>query len=234
MELKIKSQDGDAKNTNTNTPPVDDFSDLEQTAYTMTSTDVQYSMNRDLVIEKKKESPIVKYVIYILAIIIIAVVGKTLYDKYANSTKDITYLLKSSESAIASDLGITFADAPNEVSGVYQYTNNGKITVQGSPDLSIIYINGKQTGIKINSKAYSVYNLKIGDPEYKIDELTNYNYDDCFDVINNIGGASEESFYYNRANNDCLLIITSNNSGRIVSITYYNDFKKISETLSDI
>ena len=49
-----------------------------------------------------------------------------------------------------------------------------------------------------------------------------------------VGGQSTAWFYYNSANNDCMVIIVNDNSARVVAMTYFNDYKLISENLSGI
>ena len=52
-------------------------------------------------------------------------------------------------------------------------------------------------------------------------------------VINDImDGESDTYYYYNKKNNDCLVLVVNNRSNRIADMTYYTNYRKMTEQLS--
>ncbi len=174
----------------------------------------------------------------IIGILIIAVIiGGAAYGinyMIGSSGKDISNQLILSEAEIGLNLGITFEDNENKVKSVRQYTK-GKVTVRSGGDLNIIYVDGKQVGVNTRSRKYRFYNVGINDAEKDVIEAMTYKYDDSMIVINDImDGESDTYYYYNKKNNDCLVLVVNNRSNRIADMTYYTDYKKMTEQLSGL
>ena len=151
-----------------------------------------------------------------------------------SSGKDISNQLILSEAEIGLNLGITFEDNENKVKSVRQYTK-GKVTVRSGGDLNIIYVDGKQVGVNTRSRKYRFYNVGINDAEKDVIEAMTYKYDDSMIVINDImDGESDTYYYYNKKNNDCLVLVVNNRSNRIADMTYYTDYRKMTEQLSGL
>lgn len=151
-----------------------------------------------------------------------------------SSGKDITSELSKSEEDIAKDLKITFEDNEKRANGIPQYAN-GTITVRSGKDLHVVYLNGKQIGVNTDSRKYRFYGIGINDPEQTAMKKTTYVYDDSMVVLTDmLGGNSKTYFYYNKKNKDCLALTISDSTNRVVNMTYYTDYKKITATLSAI
>ena len=220
--------DGNADNR------IDDFSDLEASSYkpVVISTDVP---NVDDLVSKKDKN-ITGTIIKAVVALIIAIIAFTAVKKIIKnvSGKDITDYVNKSEEEIEKALDIKLTDAPEKVSSVHQYSN-GNISVSSDGDVSVIYINGIQKGVKVDSKKYSMFGVKIGDPAYKLEDNLKYNYTGVFNVLDDMmSGKSTTDYYYNRDKNDCFIVIVNEDSGRVVSMSYYNDFRIISENLSGL
>ena len=62
-----------------------------------------------------------------------------------------------------------------------------------------------------------------------------YEYDDCMILLDDVtNGESDTYFYYNEKKNDCLVLTVNNRSNRIADMTYYTDYKKVTEKLSGL
>ncbi len=213
----------------------DDFSDLESPAYKpiVISTDVP---NVDDMISKKGNDvvgTIIKIAVAVVICIVAFTVGKKIINKMAGG-KDITNYVNKSEQEIEKALGVNLTDSPDKVSSVHQYSR-GNVSVSSDGEISVIYINGVQKGVKIDSKKYTMFGIKIGDPAYKLEDNLKYNYSGTFNVLDDMmSGKSTTDYYYNRDKNDCFIAIINEDSGRVVSMSYYNDFGMISENLSGL
>ena len=85
----------------------------------------------------------------------------------------------------------------------------------------------------VRLRLYRFFDIGINDPKYTAESETTYNYESSFVVANElIGGNSETNYYFNRKNNDCLVLVVNKGTNRVVDMTYYTDYKKISENLS--
>ena len=151
-----------------------------------------------------------------------------------SSGKDITNKLTMTEDELAKDMKIEFTDNEAKVKSVQQYSN-GTVTVRSGGDLNIIYINGKQMGINTSSRKYRFYNVGINDPEVNADRDMTFEADGAMSILSDMtGGKSDAYYYYNEKNNDCLVVIVSKESNRVVDMTYYYDYKKVTENLGSI
>ncbi|MBQ9279126.1 MAG: hypothetical protein IJ224_10900 [Lachnospiraceae bacterium] len=242
MALSLKANDGkkndDVLKTNENIDAdnqPDDFSDLEMPAYKPVVISTEIPDVNDMVSKKDNDivGIIVKVVVAVIICIVAFTVGKKIIKKISGGD-DITDYVNKSENEIEKAFGVDLVDSPEKVSSVHQYSN-GSVSVSSDGDISVIYINGVQKGVKVDSKKYSMFGVKIGDPAYKINDNIRYNYSGTFNVLNDmISGKSTTDYYYNRDKNDCFIVIINEDSGRVVSMSYYNDFNLISENLSGL
>lgn len=149
------------------------------------------------------------------------------------SPKDLTGMTRSSEEDIATTYKITFER--DEVMDKYipQWTNGATIEARSGKGLTVFSIDGKYSGFHIDSKKWTLYGLKVGMAVQDIPGNITFRSEDWFEVLNDaLGGNSTADYYYNSSTNECLIITINDNTGRIVAITYCNDFRKISEALS--
>ncbi len=239
MALTLKNENGEEKNKQESVNQAKDenmdFSDLEQPVYKPIKISTDVPNVDDMMPAKKNDavSYIIKGVVAVIIGILLFTFGKTMLKKIAGA-EDITDLVGKSEEEIEKKLDIKLEDSPEKVSSVHQYSN-GQISVSSNGDISVVYINGVKKGVKIDSKKYTMFGVKIGDPAYKLGDILNYNYTNSFNVINDMmSGKSTTDYYYNVDKNDCFIAIVNDDSGRVVSMSYYNDFKMISENLSGL
>ena len=148
--------------------------------------------------------------------------------------KDITEQLSLSEEEMAQVLDIKFEDDENRVKGIQQYSK-GKVTVRSGDDLNIVYINGKQQGVDTLSRKYRFFDVGINDPEQDAHKNMTFQYDGCMSILSEMtGGSSDTYYYYSDTNGDCFVIVVNKNTNRVVDMTYYYDYKKVTESLGNI
>lgn len=171
---------------------------------------------------------IVKWIV----VIAIIVVGVKLIAGVANpKVTDVTGYVDMDIAELEENLDITLQSDCDMKKQIHHYSNS-TVTVDGDGEIGVVYFDGKRKGLHINHKKYNMYGVSIGDGEYKIDDNLTYQYEESFTVIDDmISGKSTAIFYYNTKNNDCLVVTINDNSARVVAITYYNDYKLISQNL---
>ena len=179
-----------------------------------------------------KRSIIYKVIGIIIILIALVFMVKGIRFMTGSGGKDITDELSKSESELASDFKTQFTDNPARVSAIPQYCG-GDINVKSGKDLHIVYYKDKQIGLNTDSRKYRLFGVGINDPEKTAIKKMTYQYDDCIAILNDLmGGSSDTYFYYNKKNNDCFVLTINKNSARVVNMTYYNDFKKVTSTLT--
>lgn len=174
---------------------------------------------------------IVKWVV-IIAVVVIGV--KVISGLLNPKTTDVTGYVDYDAAQLEKELDVSLEENADMITQITHYSN-GTVTVDGDGKIGVVYIDGKRKGLHINDKAYNMYGVSIGEGEYRVEDIITYDYDDCFSVLNDmVGGQSTATFYYNVANNDCFVIIVNDNSARVVAMTYFNDYKLISQNLSGL
>lgn len=148
---------------------------------------------------------------------------------------DVTNLTRAGKSTIEQTLGVSMEPSPDMVKKIYEYTT-GKITVDGSKKgVAVVYIDGEQKGFHIDNKKYGMYGVEIGELMINLEDVLTYEYDENFDVLNDLyQGVSTGEFFCNTERNDCLIVTYNDHSSRVVALTYYSDMKKITEELSGV
>ena len=238
MELKIKEEvNGEVEERKFSVKQSVDFSDdnivtpkpafVEQEPVRITATEIKATTAKS----SNNIMGIVKWVV-ILAVILI---GAKLVAGIVNpKTTDVSLYVDMEKADLEAKLDVELANSPNMVSRITHYSN-GTVAVDGDGKIGVVYIDGVRKGIHVDDKRYKMFGVSIGDGEYQIEDKINYSYQGHFNVLNDMaGGQSTAWFYYNTANNDCMVIVVNDNSARVVAMTYFNDYKLISENLSGI
>lgn len=225
-EMSNSVQEGENPWDNPNKP------ELEEPYHTKVITN---AMTAAIQGEEKQDNSLVKAVrMLIVALLVGAVLifgGKAVVSVMMPEGEDITALLKQDAGAISKSLGLTFTDNTEWVSQIHQYSN-GTVTVKAAEDIGIVYIDGKQAGVHIRSKKYTIFGIQLGDGEKETYNHTTYPYDDFLAVLNDMAeGKTTTYYYYNLKQNDCVALTINDTTNRVVGITYFYDYQKITETL---
>lgn len=240
MELKIKD---DSKISKTNNSMSDlgmedlyeERSDIENFGG-YTSNPIKISTNIDYEAPKTKSSgfdvmPVVKLVV---AIVIIALAVKLITNLANPKVVDITDYINSDVDTVANALDIEMKPDAEMATQIHHYSQ-GTVTVEGDGEVGVVYIDGAYAGLHVDAKGYSMFGVAIGDPEYDAVEALSFDYDDSMIVLDDLmAGNSSTVYYYNVQKNNCVALITNGNTNRIVAITYFSDYAKVTETLDSI
>ncbi len=239
MALKMKEDPDDIKDQSQesggtasgNNGMGEGFIDMTDPFYADNASNATYVVKSTYIPkEKEKSSPVVKVVIFAVVAIIILAAGFMVYKKFL-AKYDITSDIMMSEAEFEAKYGISFEENAAKANGIPRYTRS-KVTVRDASGLSLVYVDGKRVGTNTDTSRYYMYGIKLGDPAYQIDKTTSFRFDDKFNVLNDLEqGSSSVDYYANKSTNECLAITVNDNSGRVVAITYYNDFKKMTEDL---
>jgi hypothetical protein len=96
----------------------------------------------------------------------------------------------------------------------------------------IVYINGQKVGFNTYSRKYAIYGISVNQQEIKVARKITFNYDESTQSLQSLyGNKTNIYFYHNTTNNDCVVVMVNETSNRVVSVSYFNDFDKVSETL---
>lgn len=210
-----------------------DYEDMKEEPYQ--TTVVSNAMAADIHGEERQGNKLVQVLIKLAIWLgigaVLLFVGKQIVSKVMPEGKDITGLLRSNEAAISAELGVTFTDNSSWVGRIHQYSK-GVVRVKAAEDIGIVYIDGKQIGVHIESKAYTMFGVQIGDGEKNAYDNMQFKFDSFLSVLNDMAeGKTTTYYYYNEAQNDCLALTINDTTSRIVGMTYFTDYKKIIETL---
>lgn len=182
--------------------------------------------------QNNKILPTILKILFIFVVVgLLIAAGKWIVSKVKPEGKDITGILRMDETAIAKELGVTFTEKSDWVSRIQQYSS-GKITVNAADDIGIVYLDGKKVGVHVESKAYTMFGVQLGDGEKNVYDNIQYNFDSFHSVLNDMArGKTTTYYYYNKQQNDCVAVTINDTTNRVVGLTYFSDYKRIVETL---
>lgn len=206
---------------------------LEDEPYSIKTTN--NTTTATLVGEGRKQSPsggmLVKLVVALVVCGFMILVGKIVVSNFVTEGEEISHLLAKSEADIAKELGVTFADRPEWVPQIHQYSK-GKVSVRAAEEIGIVYIDGKQVGVHVNSKKYRIFNVQLGQGEREMNKNTTYPFVSFLSILNDMAeGKTTTYFYYRDKENDCMAITVNDTTNRVTGITYFNDFKLVMQTI---
>lgn len=231
MELKLKDDVQEKK-----TERKEDFLSDEELLGAYTNNPVRITSTATVpdTVRTKSSFDLMGIIKWVIIIAVVVVAGKFIMGLINPKVTDVTDYVGMDTAQLEGALDITLEEG-SEMKKQISHYSNGQVTVDGNGEIGVVYIDGKHKGLHINNKKYNMFGVTIGDGEFTLDDNMTYQYDDSFNVLNDmIGGKSTATFYFNRAKNDCLVIIINDKSARVVAMTYFNDYKLISENLSGI
>lgn len=181
---------------------------------------------------RRKKSIWGKLLTWIVMISLIVVAGNYIIEVINAPCTDVTGMVDMETEKLESTLGITMVRDSNMYQKINHYSK-GNVSTDSDTGIGVVYVDGKQVGLHIDSRKYSMYGLHIGDTDMSVDRKTTYKYEDAFEVYDDmVNGTSTATFYYNNKNNDCLVVICNDRSSRVVALTYFKDMKKMTEQLN--
>ena len=152
--------------------------------------------------------------------------------------KEVSHLVNDPKIKVEEALGITLSNCPEMAQNVYHYSKTKDVRVDGNTEegIGIVYV-GWQCGFRIESDKYKLFDLEIGKSRVGMESKMTYDFEDSFEIDEGFeselfGKRSDfPVFYYNRARNDCLVVSCDKSTGIIVAVTYFSDFKRMTERL---
>lgn len=170
-------------------------------------------------------------VIIVLAIALL--VSRGLNSMSDVQGKEISQLVAYPEEMIAKELETEFKDvnpATAKIPGIKSH-NNG-ISVRSDGSFSIIVLDKKPVGFNTDNPDYLFFGVGVGQSEMKALESMRYKYEGTNQAIMDLAnGTANTYYYYDESANDCLALTINTSSNRVVSMTYYTDYKKIADIL---
>ena len=243
MELKIKDDNVTSKKNNVdNGMPDLGLGDMDTTPSDMGSfggysdNPIKISTNIDYEAPKTKSSgfDMMTVVKLVAVIVIIGLVVKLIANLANPKVVDITDYINSDVDTVANALDIEMKPDAEMATQIHHYSN-GTVTVEGNGEVGVVYIDGAYAGLHVDAKGYSMFGVTIGEPEYDAVEALSFDYDDSMIVLNDLmEGSSSTVYYYNLQKINCVALITNGNTNRIVAITYFSNYAKVTETLDII
>ena len=173
---------------------------------------------------------IIKMLIVLAVCGLVVFAAKKVVSVLAPAGQDITAMLTWQEDKVSASLGEVFVDNPIWAADVYHYSK-GNAVIKGAEDIGVVYIDGRQIGVHIDSNKYTIFGVQVGDGEKNMYDNTTYPYDSFISIMDTMGDKSTLYIYYNQSRNDCIFFRINNTTNRIETMTYYSDFRKVTELL---
>lgn len=191
------------------------------------------SIKSTYVPEKKKNhimDGIMKIIVCLIVGGLLIILGKAIVSKLMPEGTDVTKILSKPEMELEKDLGITFTDNTTWARNMIQYSG-GEMTIRSNEDIGVVYIDNKRVGVHIESNKYTMYGIQVGMGEKKVyDTLSSsYQFDDCVTIVDTGKKGTTTYYYCRKGKNDCIAIVIKNNTNRVDSLTYYNNYKLVTK-----
>lgn len=209
---------------------MDDLYDEPKVIYNSSMADLQG--------QQKQGNPIVDILVKALVALVVCAIlifgGKYIVSIVMPEGEDITPLLTKKADAIAAELGVTFTDNPTWEANVREYSESDPIVKGAAEGIGVVNMDGKQIGVHIQSKDYTIFGVQIGDGEKEMYDDTTYPFENFTSILDTMSDKSTLYIYYNTSRNDCIFFLINNTTNRIESMTYYYDYKEVSEELMSL
>ncbi|MBR0147496.1 MAG: hypothetical protein IJM25_12660 [Eubacterium sp.] len=146
--------------------------------------------------------------------------------------KDISPYLTMDEYEISAQLKTTF-DENAALGEALSRSASDRISVRSDGELNLIYYDDTLIGFNTTGRKYQIFGVAVNEPEVSAVHGMMYGADGSKREVKDFsGGSSDSHYYYNRIRNDCLVLTVNRASNRVVSVTYYNDFRRIQNSIS--
>ena len=185
----------------------------------------------------RKIADILNAVLYKIAGVVIVLViyigiGRSISYLSSSGGTDITPYIGMTDLMMEKSLGTKFTEN-NSVAKRIPGIRNKDVKIKTDGELNLIYMKNKKVGVNTESRNYRFFDVGINQPEIKAVKEMDYTYEGYTQSVEDLSaGAASTYYYYNRKQNDCFAITVNQNSNRIVSMTYYTNYDKVSEFLS--
>lgn len=177
-------------------------------------------------------SVVARMVGVVILLAIVFFVSRGVNSVSASSGEELSQLVIYPEAMIAKELNTSFKDVSLATAKVPGLRGNG-ISVRSNGKLNLIVLNKKQVGVNSASEDYLFFGVGTGQTKTKAINSMRYAYEGTEEsVVDMTSGTANTYYYYNESANDCLAITISSASEKVVSVTYYTDFKMVEDVLN--
>lgn len=178
----------------------------------------------------------VKLIKIIIAVIIILVLPVILYKKVIHpKPKDLTPLMHSSYDELDAQIDGEFTRDTKMDKYIPKLADNITIEAYSGGDIYPFMVDGEFGGIHLAERKWEMYGVSVGMAEAEAVKKTTYVYEKSMVTILDLaGGQSNAYYYYNKKNNDCLVMTVNGTSNKVVAVTYYRDYNKLTQNLIGI
>lgn len=208
---------------------MEDMYEEPKVVYNSSMADLQGQQRQESLLQNVTKKLVVALIVG--AILIFG--GKAIVSVVMPEGIDVTSHLNKQEAVLAKELEETFLGNPTWATNVFEYSKSDPV-VSGAEDIGVVYMDGKQIGVHIPTAKYMIFNTRVGDGEQHMYNNTSYPFDDSFSILDTVSGKATVYVYYNTERNDCIFFVINNTTNRIVSMTYYCDYKKVCEELESV
>ena len=183
---------------------------------------------------KSSNFDIASIIKWIVIAVVIVIAAKFVINIVNPKVTDLTSYINMETKEVEDKLDVKLAANSNMSSKVNHYSR-GTVTVDGNDDFGVVYIDGEYAGLHTQSKKYSLFGVKIGDAGYGVEDKMTFDFDESICVLNDMAaGNSTATFYADYEKGDCFVVITNDHSNKVVALTYFSDYAKVTETLDSI
>lgn len=235
MEFKLKDEETTKKksaNPSENTPVEGMSGESELSGYVYNPVRISTTVPTPEARRNTSDSAVLSVIKWVAIIIILAVVAKSVMSFVKPRNVDVTNLVNKDAAEVEQALGVTFTKNSDMNTKINHYSK-GKVTVDGGDGIGVVYIDGKYAGLHVDSKTYSMYGIKVGDGQTNAEKNMTFAHKDSLSVLDDMMKGNSTAIFYEGSNNgDCLVVIYNDHTNRVVAMTYFKDYGKVTENLS--
>ncbi len=146
--------------------------------------------------------------------------------------EEISYLFNRPDDLLAREMNTEFTDDIKLGDSMPVFTS-GQVTAKTDGELNIVYVNNERVGFNTTGRDYKIFGISVNMTEISLKHRVTLVYDR---VLHNLpsayGGKSNMTYFVNDETGECLVVIISSSSNKVVSVSYFTDFDKVTEGIT--
>ena len=168
-------------------------------------------------------------VIVLLLVFVVNLSYRGIVYMLGSGGEEISWTFSMADNLIGLKLDTKFkkADASDKIIPVYTF---GKMTVKSDGEINIVYVDGRRVGFNTESRDYKMYGIAVNQRAVDISKKTTFFYDKKVRTLEDAYGSNSDTIYYvNSEDNECVAVTVNNTSNRVIAVSYFTDFEKVTE-----
>ena len=146
--------------------------------------------------------------------------------------EEINYVFDQPDHIIEKDLETEFKDDFTLVDSMPIFAD-GRVTVKSDGELNIIYVNNERIGFNTTGRKYKFFGISINQTEISLKHRVTFFYDKVYhNMLSAYGGKSNMTYFVNEETGACVLVIIGGTSNKVVSVSYFTDFERVTEGMT--